>query len=81
MGQHLLDAQNLSGQAEEKEILHHLSLQIQKGETHVLMGANGSGKSTLGYALMGHLRYQITKGQIWIRAPRWSMRLHRLLLI
>ena len=66
MDRHLLDIQNLSVQVEEKEILHHISLQIQKGETHVLMGPNGAGKSTLGYTLMGHPRYQVTEGQIWL---------------
>lgn len=37
---------------EEKGILHQVDLQVNKRETHVLMGANGAGKSTLGYALM-----------------------------
>ena len=70
MDRHLLDIQNLSVQVEEKEILHHISLQIQKGETHVLMGPNGAGKSTLGYTLMGHPRYQVTEGQIWLAGER-----------
>ena len=61
----LLMIKNLTVNVEDKEILHHINLEIGKGETHVLMGPNGAGKSTLGYALMGNPRYQITGGQIF----------------
>lgn len=61
----LLMIKDLTVNVEEKEILHHINLEIGKGETHVLMGPNGAGKSTLGYALMGNPRYQITGGQIF----------------
>lgn len=37
---------------------------MRQGETHALMGPNGSGKSTLAYAIMGHPRYVVTKGNI-----------------
>ena len=50
---------------EENEILHDISLNIGKGETHVLMGPNGAGKSTLGNALMGNPQYAITGGNIF----------------
>ena len=46
----LLSVENLSVQAEDKEILHNVQLKINEGVTHVLMGPNGAGKSTLGYA-------------------------------
>ena len=54
----------ISVRVEDKEILHDINLEIGKGETHVLMGPNGAGKSTLGYALMGNLKYEVTKGDI-----------------
>ena len=44
----LLQVKDLDVQVEGKEILHHISLDIGAGETHVLMGPNGTGKSTLG---------------------------------
>lgn len=65
MSKPLLMIKDLTVNVEEKEILHHINLEIGKGETHVLMGPNGAGKSTLGYALMGNPRYQITGGQIF----------------
>ncbi len=49
---------------EDTEILKGVDLAVNKGEIHALMGPNGTGKSTLAYALMGHPRYKITKGEI-----------------
>ena len=48
MAAQLLSIKDLSVGVEEKEILHSLNLDVNKGETHVLMGPNGAGKSTLG---------------------------------
>lgn len=64
MSAQLLSIQDLSVGVEDKEILHNLNLNLNKGETHVLMGPNGAGKSTLGYALMGNPRYEIKGGHI-----------------
>ena len=61
----LLDVRNISVDVDEAEILHGVSLEINKGETHVLMGPNGAGKSTLGYALMGNPNYRVTQGDIY----------------
>ena len=49
---------------EGKEILHGISLEVQKGEVHAIMGPNGSGKSTLAHTLMGHPKYIVTKGTV-----------------
>ena len=64
MAEKILEIKNLSVRVEEKEILHNLSLEINAGETHVLMGPNGAGKSTLGNALMGNPAYEISGGEI-----------------
>lgn len=72
MSNTLLEMNNLSVNVEEKEILHGVSLKINKGETHVLMGPNGAGKSTLGYALMGHPKYHITGGEIYFQGKEIS---------
>ena len=65
MATQLLSIKDLSVGVEEKEILHSLNLDVNKGETHVLMGPNGAGKSTLGYALMGNPKYEIKGGHIY----------------
>jgi len=60
----LLKITGLRVRAEEKEILHGVDLEINTGETHVIMGPNGAGKSTLGAAIMGSPEYKITDGRI-----------------
>ena len=49
---------------EGKEILKGVNLEINTGEFHVIMGPNGTGKSTLVATIMGHYKYEVTKGQI-----------------
>ncbi len=64
MSEPLLKIRNLTVQVGEKEILHGLNLDVNSGETHVLMGPNGAGKSTLGNAIMGNPVYTVTGGEI-----------------
>lgn len=47
-----------------KKILNGVSLTINKGEIHTIMGPNGGGKSTFAQVLMGHKGYIITEGKI-----------------
>ncbi|MCR5210612.1 MAG: Fe-S cluster assembly ATPase SufC [Lachnospiraceae bacterium] len=60
----LLEIKNLTAGIEEGEILHGVNLNVNAGETHVLMGPNGAGKSTLGNVIMGSPAYNITSGSI-----------------
>ena len=64
MSEQLLQINQIHADIEEKEILHGVSLNINPGETHVLMGPNGAGKSTLGHVLMGNPKYHISRGNI-----------------
>jgi Fe-S cluster assembly ATP-binding protein len=59
-----LEIKNLHVTIEGKEILKGLSLSINQGEIHAIMGPNGTGKSTLAYTLMGHPSYTVTEGEV-----------------
>ncbi|MBI5936098.1 MAG: Fe-S cluster assembly ATPase SufC [Chloroflexi bacterium] len=59
-----LEIRNLHVSIEDKEILKGLTLTINQGEIHAIMGPNGTGKSTLAYTLMGHPNYTVTAGEV-----------------
>ncbi len=62
----LLEIKNVHAVLEETgtEILKGISLSVNPGEVHAIMGANGSGKSTLANVLSGRDGYKITKGEV-----------------
>ena len=60
----ILQIRNLHVSVEGKEILKGINLEIKTGEFHVIMGPNGTGKSTLASTVMGHYKYEVTKGEI-----------------
>jgi len=61
-----LEIKDLHVSIGEKEILKGINLKTGPGEIHAIMGPNGSGKSTLAYTLLGHPKYQVTKGEILV---------------
>lgn len=62
---HTLKIENLYASIDGKEILKDLSLEINSGETHVIMGPNGVGKSTLSKIVMGSDLYKVSSGNIY----------------
>jgi Fe-S cluster assembly ATP-binding protein len=59
-----LKIENLHVEIEGTEIIKGFDLEMNGGEIHAIMGPNGTGKSTLASAVMGHPKYEITKGTI-----------------
>jgi Fe-S cluster assembly ATP-binding protein len=62
-----LSIKDLRVSVEGKLILKGLDLEVKQGEIHALMGPNGSGKSTLAYSLMGHPKYEVEGGEVWLK--------------
>ena len=48
--------QNISAGYGSVQVLHDVSLEVNSGETVVLLGTNGNGKSTLLKSIMGMIR-------------------------
>jgi Fe-S cluster assembly ATP-binding protein len=61
-----LKIENLHVSIDDKEIIKGFNLEIKGGEIHAIMGPNGTGKSTLASAIMGHPRYEVTEGKVFI---------------
>ncbi len=61
-----LKINNLHVEVEGKEILKGVTTSISEGETVALLGPNGHGKSTLLNVIMGHPRYKITSGTMFL---------------
>lgn len=60
----MLKIENLTVQANNKEILKDFNLEIKDNEIHAIMGPNGIGKSTICKTIMGDPNYIVTKGTI-----------------
>ena len=60
----MLKIENLHAEIDGKPILKGLTLEVNAGEVHAIMGPNGEGKSTLGYVLGGRPGYEVTEGSV-----------------
>jgi Fe-S cluster assembly ATP-binding protein len=60
----LLEIKNLHASVAGKEILKGITLALEPGEVHAIMGPNGTGKSTLSNVIAGRDGYEVTKGQV-----------------
>src|SRR3989338_1852699 len=57
---------NLSVTTDGRAVVEGASIALKEGDVHVLMGPNGSGKSSLLNAIMGHPKYAIKMGSIFL---------------
>lgn len=60
----LLQIRDITFSVADKLILSGLSLTVEPGRIHALLGTNGTGKSTLAYLVMGCGGYRPTAGRI-----------------
>ncbi|MGE5892609.1 MAG: ABC transporter ATP-binding protein [bacterium] len=73
----LLDIKNMVFKVPDREILSGLSLSIEPGEVHALLGTNGTGKSTLAYLVIGSESYVPTSGEIFFDGrPINNLKIH-----
>lgn len=62
--QNILTIKDLNVEIDNQSIINNLSISVNKGEVHAIMGKNGSGKSTLAKVIAGHPAYRVTYGSI-----------------
>ena len=60
----LLEIKNLHVSVGDREILKGISLSLNGGEVHAIMGPNGTGKSTLSNVIAGRAGYDVTQGEV-----------------
>ncbi len=63
-GQPAISVVNLRVSYGEREVLHGITFEVQRGETLVILGGSGSGKSTLLRTLVG--LEKPSSGEVWI---------------
>ena len=60
----ILEVKDLFASTDNLPILKGVSITVNAGEIHAIMGRNGCGKSTLSKIIAGHPSYKITRGEI-----------------
>lgn len=60
----MLRVENLHLSLNGKSIINDLSLHVNKGEIHGVLGENGTGKTTVAYLIMGVNNYKPTSGRM-----------------
>jgi len=61
-----LEIKDLHVSVDGKKVLNGVSVVINPGEIHAIMGPNGGGKSTLSFVIAGHPKYKVEQGDILV---------------
>jgi len=61
----ILRAEKISLNLDGRQILKNLSLEVEEGSIHSILGTNAAGKSSLAYCLMGCCNYIPQSGKIY----------------
>ncbi|MCM8795932.1 MAG: ATP-binding cassette domain-containing protein [Candidatus Omnitrophica bacterium] len=63
----ILRLDKISLNLEGRQILKDLSLSVEEGTIHSILGSNAAGKSSLAYVIMGCGNYLVQEGKIYFR--------------
>ncbi|MGL5041634.1 MAG: Fe-S cluster assembly ATPase SufC [Culicoidibacterales bacterium] len=64
MNKPVLQINDIHAQVDTKSILKGVTMQVNGGEIHAIMGPNGTGKSTLASVIMGNPNFEVQSGSI-----------------
>lgn len=74
----MLEVRNLTVEAEKKQIISNISAKFELGKNYCILGKNGSGKSSLALTIMGHPKFKVIKGEMYIKEESKKINLIKL---
>lgn len=66
----MLKLENITATSQSQPILENISLEINAGEIHAVIGPDNSGKSALAHIITRHPEMEIQEGNIWFNRKK-----------
>ena len=66
----MLKIKNISATSDSQPLLKNISLEVNTGEIHAIMGPKNSGKSALVHAITGHPSVSLTEGTVHFKRKK-----------